>query len=242
METKTTGQLICEYRKKKSLTQKALSEQLNVTDKAVSKWERDIARPDINTIPKLAEVLEIPVELLLNIPIISKSEVTDPVEEKVNQDDDIADISDEWDLDDGFNLYRENVIRLLKKGLLGFSGGFIFVLLTSIWGKESFHFGMALAVGLFVSGVPYGWEILTKITQGLYVVGSIPIMLLAAFIKFAIALILSWAIYPIVLLYNLTRAQRKGSKYKILFATLLIAFIILLVVLIIWQLNLSAKR
>lgn len=33
---------ICERRKAKSLTQKQLAEGLNITDKAVSKWERGL--------------------------------------------------------------------------------------------------------------------------------------------------------------------------------------------------------
>lgn len=39
---------------------------MNVTDKAVSKWERNLSCPDVNSIPKLAEVLSISVEELLN--------------------------------------------------------------------------------------------------------------------------------------------------------------------------------
>ena len=39
---------------------------LNITDKAVSKWERNIAYPDTQTIPKLAEILDISVEDLMN--------------------------------------------------------------------------------------------------------------------------------------------------------------------------------
>ena len=39
---------------------------LNITDKAVSKWERDIACPDTKTIPKLAELLGVSVEELMN--------------------------------------------------------------------------------------------------------------------------------------------------------------------------------
>ena len=38
---------------------------MNVTDKAVSKWERDLSFPDINTISKLADVLDVSVEELL---------------------------------------------------------------------------------------------------------------------------------------------------------------------------------
>jgi len=36
------------------------------TDKAVSKWERNLSCPDVNSIPKLAEILDISVEELLN--------------------------------------------------------------------------------------------------------------------------------------------------------------------------------
>ena len=38
---------------------------MNVTDKAVSKWERDLSCPDINTISKLADILDVSVEELL---------------------------------------------------------------------------------------------------------------------------------------------------------------------------------
>ena len=48
------------------MTQTDLAEKMNVTDKAVSKWERNLSCPDINSIPKLAEVLGTTVEELLN--------------------------------------------------------------------------------------------------------------------------------------------------------------------------------
>ena len=62
----TMGEKICALRKEKNFTQKQLAEKLNVTDKAVSKWERDIACPDTQTIPKLAEILGVSVEELMN--------------------------------------------------------------------------------------------------------------------------------------------------------------------------------
>ncbi|MBR2639516.1 MAG: helix-turn-helix transcriptional regulator [Oscillospiraceae bacterium] len=65
MEKQTLGQKIAELRKAKNLTQLELANQLNITDKAVSKWERDISCPDINTFPKLAEILGISVDELL---------------------------------------------------------------------------------------------------------------------------------------------------------------------------------
>ena len=39
---------------------------MNITDKAVSKWERNLSCPDVNSIPKLAEILDTTVEELIN--------------------------------------------------------------------------------------------------------------------------------------------------------------------------------
>jgi len=66
MEHKTMGEIISIHRKEKGLTQKGLGDRLHITDKAVSKWERGIACPDIKTIPLLAEALDLSVEELLN--------------------------------------------------------------------------------------------------------------------------------------------------------------------------------
>ena len=60
------GEIISTLRKEKGLTQKEVADRLNITDKAVSKWERDLACPDTQTIPKLAEILGVSLEELLN--------------------------------------------------------------------------------------------------------------------------------------------------------------------------------
>jgi len=56
MEKKTIGTFISALRKANGLTQKQLAEKLNVSDKAVSRWERDEAMPDLTIIPVLAEI------------------------------------------------------------------------------------------------------------------------------------------------------------------------------------------
>lgn len=66
MDYKNMGDLISELRKQQNMTQKDLADKLNITDKAISKWERGISCPDINTVPKLAEILNISSEELLN--------------------------------------------------------------------------------------------------------------------------------------------------------------------------------
>lgn len=65
MANKSMGEIISTLRKEKGMTQKDIADQLGITDKAVSKWERDIAFPDTATIPKLAEILGVSVEDLL---------------------------------------------------------------------------------------------------------------------------------------------------------------------------------
>lgn len=56
MEKKTIGQFIAALRKANGMTQKKLAEQLNVSDKAVSRWERDESAPDLSMIPVIAEI------------------------------------------------------------------------------------------------------------------------------------------------------------------------------------------
>ena len=66
---KTLGQTICELRKKQGMTQLDLASKLNITDKAVSKWERDLSYPDIQSLPRLAEVLNVSVDELMQVKV-----------------------------------------------------------------------------------------------------------------------------------------------------------------------------
>ena len=59
MDKEKTGQLITLLRKEKGLTQKQLADALNVTDKAVSKWERGLSFPDISMLEPISELLDI---------------------------------------------------------------------------------------------------------------------------------------------------------------------------------------
>lgn len=56
MDNQTFGKFILSLRKEKGWTQLELAEKLNVTDKAISKWERGIGFPDIKMIEPIAEV------------------------------------------------------------------------------------------------------------------------------------------------------------------------------------------
>lgn len=65
MNERTMAEVISGRRKELGMTQKELAEKLNITDKAVSKWERGIACPDTAVIPKQARILGISIEELM---------------------------------------------------------------------------------------------------------------------------------------------------------------------------------
>lgn len=53
------GEFLKQRRQEKKLTQKELAKRLIVSESAVSKWEKDVARPDITLLPKISEILEV---------------------------------------------------------------------------------------------------------------------------------------------------------------------------------------
>lgn len=67
VSTEYTGKRILELRQSQGLTQKQLADKLNVTDKAVSKWERGINYPDLSLLEPLAKALETSVADLLGL-------------------------------------------------------------------------------------------------------------------------------------------------------------------------------
>ena len=65
MERKSIGTLIAALRRANGLTQKQLADQLGVSDKAVSRWERDESLPDLTLLPVIADLFHITVDELL---------------------------------------------------------------------------------------------------------------------------------------------------------------------------------
>lgn len=65
MEKKTIGGFIAALRKANGMTQKDLAEKLNVSDKTVSRWERDDGAPDLSVIPVIAEIFDVTCDELL---------------------------------------------------------------------------------------------------------------------------------------------------------------------------------
>jgi len=66
MNLTETGQIIMRQRKVAGYTQKSLARELNITDKAVSKWERGVCLPDATNLSKLSMLLDIDIEYLIS--------------------------------------------------------------------------------------------------------------------------------------------------------------------------------
>ena len=84
MNKQSLGDMIATLRKEHNMTQLQLAEKMNVTDKAVSKWERNLSCPDIDSLPRLAEIFDISVDELMQVKDRSKQETTPKSEKIIN--------------------------------------------------------------------------------------------------------------------------------------------------------------
>lgn len=66
MDNVKIGNLIYKLRKEKQMTQLQLAEQMNISDKTVSKWERGLGCPEISLIPELSKIFDVDLETLLS--------------------------------------------------------------------------------------------------------------------------------------------------------------------------------
>ena len=71
MDQTKIGKFIAECRKQKNLTQMQLAAKLNITDKAISKWERGLSLPDSSIMLELCNILGITVNDLLSGEVIT---------------------------------------------------------------------------------------------------------------------------------------------------------------------------
>ena len=77
------GKFIAECRKNQNLTQLQLAEKLNITDRAVSKWERGKSMPDSSIMLELCEILKISVNDLLSGEVISMDNYSKELEKNL---------------------------------------------------------------------------------------------------------------------------------------------------------------
>ena len=108
MDAKKFGTFIATLRKENNMTQVELTQKLQVTDKAVSKWERGLGFPDVNTIEPLADALGVSVLEIMRSERIAETEIT--------QDTAFAALTDTFEL---VKLQR----KAERKSILKIAGG-----------------------------------------------------------------------------------------------------------------------
>ena len=77
------GKFIAERRKKNNLTQMQLAEKLNITDRAISKWENGKTMPDSSIMLELCSELKISVNELLNGEMIDIKDYNESAEKNL---------------------------------------------------------------------------------------------------------------------------------------------------------------
>ena len=111
MDKHSIGKFIAILRKAKGMTQKDLGDLLNVSDKTISRWERDETMPDVSLIPILSELLGVTSDELLRGERLSSdivSENSDKLRQRV-----------EWVLNKSFSKYRSLVMISISFMLVG---------------------------------------------------------------------------------------------------------------------------
>ena len=206
MKHDTLGEMIQKLRKEKRLTQKELADQLGVTDKAVSKWERDKARPDTANLPQLAEMLDVSVIELLNAKIDQREE---PLEaEKEFDESDVLAIYDDQERK------QFHFIELIKT--LGFAMIAFFVSLSIMFEINSELTGAILGAILFAT-LPSGWSISGKMFSGWIATGFwfVAILLLRVIVSVCIGIV-AFPLKVIIHFVNccVTSAEAKQAKSK----------------------------
>ena len=72
------GNKLAEARKKQNLTQEQLAERLGVTRQAVSRWESDTAYPETDKIVRMAQILDVSCDYLLQDGVDEKGRPVTP--------------------------------------------------------------------------------------------------------------------------------------------------------------------
>lgn len=83
MEQIKIGRFIAERRKTKNLTQLQLAEKLNITDRAISKWETGKGMPDSSIMMELCKELDISVNELLSGELIDMNNYNTKLDENL---------------------------------------------------------------------------------------------------------------------------------------------------------------
>lgn len=77
------GKFISAKRKEKNITQSELAEKLNITDRAISKWENGVCLPDASHLPELCRILDISINDLFSGEVVDMKDNEKKLEENL---------------------------------------------------------------------------------------------------------------------------------------------------------------
>lgn len=144
------GKFIAECRKKNNLTQMQLAEKLNITDRAISKWENGKAMPDSSIMLDLCNELKISVNELLSGEVIEMNNYNETLEKN------LLDMIKQKELADKRLLTMEIVIGALSSLIL-----FVLIFVASFVEMADWTRILLILVGIapFIIGILYAIKI-----------------------------------------------------------------------------------
>lgn len=83
MNLKKIGKFIAEKRREKGFTQESLAEELDISNRAISKWERGICLPDAAKMPVLCQLFDITINDLFSGEIVDMKNNEKKLEENL---------------------------------------------------------------------------------------------------------------------------------------------------------------
>ena len=141
MDAKITGCFIAQLRKELGLTQKELAEKLEVTDKAISRWETGKGLPDTSLLKPLAEILGVSVGELLSGKRMDDSQIKSQADHIILESLSYEERQEKW----------KGILRYVFLGILVALGGMFFSMVvarfaTSKDAAVSLGIGMSLCI------------------------------------------------------------------------------------------------
>lgn len=155
MNQQEFGNFVRTLRKEKNLTQKQLGEQLHLTDKAISKWERGQTLPDLTMLETIAEVLEVSVVELMQCKRLEANDIPKTDAETILHDTVEQAKRQERKIWQKSTLIM--AIAFIVLGLLAFAGYKATNYMLDAWEEqnESLHFTCKLS-GIMAEDYKYG--------------------------------------------------------------------------------------
>lgn len=144
------GKFISTKRKEKGITQSELAEMLNITDRAVSKWENGNCLPDAGTMPELCKTLNVSINDLFS------GEMVDMKDNEKKYEDNLLEMTRLKEEKDRQLLALELVIGILAVVIL-----LTLIFISTFIEMEDWTRGLLIGIGIvfFLFGMYFGLKI-----------------------------------------------------------------------------------